>query len=219
MSEQYVPDGEAEGVEATISGVEDNRDAEPVAEPSVDSTAPGDGTDGPTEEPGTGEAGSVGDALPTEGLEAEESLVEQKTPEELLAERTEDLQRLQAEYVNYKRRVDRDRASARSGGIEAVMLDLLPTLDAIALARQAEELTGGPKLIADELEKVTAKYGVVSYGEVGDAFDPQLHDALMAVPGEPGQTEALCGQVLQRGWKIGERIVRHARVAVSEPTA
>lgn len=219
MSE-YVPDGEAvgEGVEETSNGVEENRDVQTQAQP-VDATEPGRGDETePTEVPGTSEAGSVGEDLPGEAAQPAEAPAE-KTAEEKLAERTEDLQRLQAEYVNYKRRVDRDRAQARSGGIETVMTDLLPTLDAIALARQAGELEGGPKLIADELDKVATKHGLTSYGEAGDVFDPQLHEALMAVPGEPGQTEALAAQVLQQGWRLGDRIIRHARVAVSEPQA
>lgn len=134
-----------------------------------------------------------------------------------LAERTEDLQRLQAEYVNYKRRVDRDRDVARQSGIEAVALDLLPVLDSIDMARQHDELTGGFKLVADELAKLATKYGLEPYGAVGDPFDPQLHEALMAQPGEPGQTEARCAMVMQRGYTLKGRIVRYARVAVSEP--
>ena len=148
---------------------------------------------------------------------AESEQPKEPTVAEQLAERTEDLQRLQAEYINYKKRVDRDRNLARKRGIESVMEDLLPTLDAIQLARAAGELNGGLKLIADELEKVTTKYGVTAYGEAGEPFDPQLHDALMTVPGTAEQTEALAAQIIQCGWKIEDKIVRHARVAVSEP--
>lgn len=136
-----------------------------------------------------------------------------------LAERTEDLQRVQAEYVNYKRRVDRDREAAKQAGIEKVVGELLPTLDAIALADQHDELTGGFKAVADEIARVAAKFGLEAYAEVGDVFDPQIHDALMQIPGEPGQTDPLVGQVLQIGYRLGDRIVRHARVAVAEPQA
>ncbi len=106
---------------------------------------------------------------------ADESIVAAKIGEleELANERTADLQRLQAEYANYKKRVDRDRALSRQGGVEAVVLDLLPVLDSIEAAREHDELTGGFKLVADELERLTGKYGLAVYGEVGDAFDPQ----------------------------------------------
>ena len=137
--------------------------------------------------------------------------------ERQLRERTEDLQRVQAEYMNYKRRVDRDREVAKQSGIEKVMAELLPVLDAIAMAEQHDELTGGFKAVADELLKVTAKFGIETYGHAGDIFDPQIHDALMQVPGESGQTDPLVAQVLQAGYRLGDRIVRHARVAVAEP--
>ncbi|HSN11615.1 MAG TPA: nucleotide exchange factor GrpE, partial [Propionibacteriaceae bacterium] len=98
-----------------------------------------------------------------------------------VAELTGDLQRVQAEYVNYKRRVDRDRDVARQRGIESVIADLLPVLDGIDGAKAHDELTGGTKLIADEVAKVAAKYGLEAYGAVGDEFDPTIHEALMHV--------------------------------------
>ncbi|MDO5285635.1 MAG: nucleotide exchange factor GrpE [Actinomycetia bacterium] len=135
----------------------------------------------------------------------------------LLVERTDDLQRLQAEYVNYKRRVDRDRDLARQRGIEAVLGDLLPVLDGIAAARSHDQLDAGAKLIADEIEKVTGKYGLVAYGEVGDPFDPQIHDALMHVD-VPGYDVTTCAQVIQAGFKLHDRVLRPARVAVTDPS-
>ncbi|MBK8458872.1 MAG: nucleotide exchange factor GrpE [Micropruina sp.] len=136
--------------------------------------------------------------------------------EELASERTADLQRLQAEYVNYKRRVDRDRTLARQGGIEAVVLDLLPVLDSVEGAREHNELTGGFRLVADELEKITAKYGLETYGEVGDPFDPQIHEALMQVP-MPGVEVATCSAIMQKGVKLNDRVLRPARVGVADP--
>ena len=137
--------------------------------------------------------------------------------QELLAERTADLQRLQAEYVNYKRRVDRDRHVARSRGIEAVVVDLLPVLDSIEAARAHDELNEGAGLIADQIEKVSTKHGLVRYGAVGDPFDPMLHEALMHVQ-VPGYSVQTCSQVIQPGYRLGDRIVRAARVAVADPT-
>jgi len=140
--------------------------------------------------------------------------------EELVAERTADLQRLQAEYANYKKRVDRDRGLARTGGIEAVVLDLLPVLDSVEAAREHEELVGGFKLVADELEKISGKYGLEVFGEVGEPFDPLLHDALMHMPytGEDEITDTIVSAVMQKGVKLNDRVLRPARVAVADPS-
>jgi len=134
---------------------------------------------------------------------------------ELLAERTLDLQRLQAEYVNYKRRVDRDRDVARQRGIESVLTDLLPVLDGIDAARAHDELTGGTALLADELAKVAAKYGLVAYGAEGDPFDPHIHEALMHLD-KPGYPVMSVAQVFQKGYSIGDRVIRPARVGVAD---
>ncbi len=134
-----------------------------------------------------------------------------------LGERTADLQRLQAEYVNYKRRVDRDRHVARQAGIDQVVNDLLPVLDSIEAARQHEELEGGFRLVVDSLEKVAAKYGLVAFGEVGDDFDPSIHEALMQVPMEGDHTHQIVSSVMQKGIKLGDRVLRPARVGVADP--
>jgi molecular chaperone GrpE len=135
----------------------------------------------------------------------------------LVDERTADLQRLHAEYANYKKRVDRDRSLARAGGIEAVVFDLLPVLDSVESAREHSELVGGFKLVADELEKITAKYGLEVYGEVGDPFDPQIHDALMQLPMEGELAGPTVSAVMQRGVKLNGRVIRPARVGVADP--
>lgn len=134
-----------------------------------------------------------------------------------LSERTADLQRLHAEYVNYKRRVDRDRDVARQRGVEQVVNDLLPVLDAIAAAKQHDELDGGFKLVVEALERVTGKYGLVAYGEVGEVFDPTIHEALMAMPMEGDHAEQVVSAVIQKGIRIGDRVVRPARVGVADP--
>lgn len=136
--------------------------------------------------------------------------------EALVSERTDDLQRLGAEYVNYKKRVDRDRTVARTSGAESVLVELLPVLDAIGFARAHDELNGGFKLVADELEKVTTKHGLVPFGAKGDPFDPRLHDALMHMP-MPGVLVTTCSEVMQLGYLLGDRVLRPARVAVAEP--
>jgi len=134
-----------------------------------------------------------------------------------LAERTSDLQRVQAEYANYRKRVDRDRAAVREFALAGVLSELLPVLDDIGRAREHEELTGGFKAVADRLESATAKLGLTTFGESGETFDPNIHEALMHSY-SPEVTEPTCVQVLQPGYKVGERILRPARVAVAEPS-
>ncbi|HEY3006220.1 MAG TPA: nucleotide exchange factor GrpE [Kribbellaceae bacterium] len=134
-----------------------------------------------------------------------------------LAERTADLQRLQAEYVNYKRRVDRDREAQRELAVASVLTGLLHTLDDIGRAREAGELEGAFKAVAESVERVAEKAGLVRYGEVGDAFDPRIHEALVHNYSDEvdGPTATM---VMQPGYRLGDRILRPARVAVSEPT-
>ncbi|WP_377103320.1 nucleotide exchange factor GrpE [Propionicimonas sp. T2.31MG-18] len=178
--------------------------------------------DGLVPEPGEGYVpdGEAGGDGAEEPLEAKASpVLDAKVAElqELVDERTADLQRLHAEYANYKKRVDRDRALSRQGGIEAVVLDLLPVLDSVEAAREHAELVGGFKLVADELEKITAKYGLETFGEVGEPFDPQVHDALMQMPYEGEVSEPTISAVMQRGVRLNDRVLRPARVGVANP--
>jgi len=137
-----------------------------------------------------------------------------------LAERVEDLQRLQAEYVNYRRRVDRDRLVARDLTVVAFIEGLLPVLDDIDSARNHGELAEGTPFaaIAEKLEGVLTRFGWERYGAKGESFDPNVHEALLhshsAEVSEPTVSE-----VLQAGHRAGERIVRAARVAVVDPEA
>ena len=150
--------------------------------------------------------------------EAEGVLLEDTTDYEALAqERTADLQRVQAEYSNYKKRVDRDRGLAKRSGVESVMADLLPVLDAIQLAREHNDLAEGSKLIIDELQKVTVKHGLATYGEVGEPFDPAMHEALMQMPAEEPVEVVTVTQVIQPGYALQGRVIRPARVAVANP--
>jgi molecular chaperone GrpE len=138
----------------------------------------------------------------------------------LAADLTRDLQRLQAEYVNYKRRVDRDRELHRDVAVSSVIEALLPVLDDIHLARQHGDLEGGPfAAIADKLEGTLTKFGVERFGQPGEAFDPTVHEALMHTEAELAEGTAVTTvvQILQPGYKMGGRIIRAARVAVADP--
>ncbi|MER5929918.1 nucleotide exchange factor GrpE [Streptomyces sp. NPDC002054] len=133
-----------------------------------------------------------------------------------LNERTADLQRLQAEYQNYRRRVDRDRVTVKEIAVASLLTELLPTLDDIGRAREHGELVGGFKSVAESVETVAAKMGLQQFGKEGEPFDPTIHEALMHSYA-PDVTETTCVAILQPGYRIGERTIRPARVAVAEP--
>ncbi|MFF3750377.1 nucleotide exchange factor GrpE [Streptomyces sp. NPDC002018] len=133
-----------------------------------------------------------------------------------LNERTADLQRLQAEYQNYRRRVERDRVTVKEIAVASLLTELLPVLDDIGRARDHEELVGGFKSVAESLETVVAKLGLQQFGTEGEPFDPTIHEALMHSYA-PDVTETTCVAILQPGYRFGERTIRPARVAVAEP--
>ncbi|WP_255316457.1 nucleotide exchange factor GrpE [Nesterenkonia sp. Act20] len=135
------------------------------------------------------------------------------------AELQADLQRLQAEYVNYRRRVERDRATERDRTKGQLVTELLPVLDDISAARQAGDLEEGPFAhIASRLESVLQQQGLVVVGEIGEAFDPNQHEAIMAQPHEeiPADHVAV---VLRAGYRHGDRLLRAAQVMVSSGPA
>ena len=133
-----------------------------------------------------------------------------------VAERTADLQRLQAEYTNYRRRVERDRIVVREQAVASALIELLPVLDDIGRAREHGELTGGFAKVAESLEGALTKLGLSSFGVKGDLFDPTIHEALMHSYSSE-VTEPTAIEVLQRGYQMGDRVLRPARVAVAEP--
>ena len=134
----------------------------------------------------------------------------------LADERLEDLQRLQAEYVNYRKRVDRDKNVARDAALSSIAEALLPVLDDVHLARQHNDLTGPFVAIAEKLEATLGRFGLVRYGEVGEPFDPAVHEALMHSHSDEYEVASV-GQLLQPGYRFGERVLRPARVAVADP--
>jgi molecular chaperone GrpE len=131
---------------------------------------------------------------------------------------TADLQRLQAEYANYRKRVERDRAVAHESAVGAVLTELLALLDDVDRAEQHGELTGGFKAVADQLNSITSRIGLEKYGTAGEAFDPQIHEALMHDE-SADVAVATASKILQPGYKYKERILRPARVAVTDPAA
>ena len=151
-------------------------------------------------------------------LQTEDVVVEPGQEADPVATLTADLQRLQAEYANYRKRVERDRAVAHESAIGAVLTELLALLDDVDRAEQHGELTGGFKAVADQLNSITSRIGLEKYGTAGEAFDPQIHEALMHDE-SADVAVATASKILQPGYKYKERILRPARVAVTDPAA
>ena len=168
------------------------------------------------EPPASSGAGQAAEAQPDRSSGTGEGK-EMATLKEQLAERTADLQRLQAEYANYRKRVDRDRSAMRELALANVLTEMLPALDAIGQARQHDELSGGFKSVADTIESAASKLGLVTYGEPGEPFDPKVHEAV-ATSYSPDVTDVTCTEIFQPGYKVGDRILRPARVVVAEPS-
>jgi len=169
------------------------------------------------------EADSDGDAL----AQAEEILnqvevpagesVAQGTEAAAAAELKNDLLRLQAEYVNYRKRVERDRAVAGEMAVIGVLNSLLPVLDDVDAARQHGDLADGPfAAIATKLENALKTYGLTRIDETGVEFDPTIHEALIQQPGDDIEVDTV-SQVLRSGYKSGERVLRAAQVIVAVP--
>jgi len=165
------------------------------------------------------ESGSVkepGPAAPAGDVEQVALTAQLDQVRTALNERTADLQRLQAEYQNYRRRVERDRVTVKEIAVASLLTELLPVLDDIGRARDHDELVGGFKSVAESLETVAAKLGLQQFGKEGEPFDPTIHEALMHSYA-PDVTETTCVAILQPGYRFGERTIRPARVAVAEP--
>jgi molecular chaperone GrpE len=199
------------GADAGEGGEAGGRPGKPAGSTAT-SAAGGESPDG-ARRAGGAAAGNAEAASASASANADPAAVQTAA---MLAERIADLQRLQAEYANYRKRVERDRLAVREQALANVLHGLLPVLDDIGRAREHGELTGGFKSVADSLESIVAKLGLTPFGESGDPFDPTQHEALMHSYSNE-VTEPTAVQILQPGYKVGERIIRPARVAVAEP--
>ena len=179
----------------------------------------------PAPHPAEGPPGSFGEQAAEMANETE---VEETTPadDELtvtkmeLAERTSDLQRLQAEFVNYKRRVERDRELIKENATYAALAPIIEVLDTIDRAREhaaSGQLDPGFSTVADQLERTVAALGLAKFGMPGEAFDPTIHEALSHIGEDPDVQVTTCKVVAKAGYRIGERVVRAAQVLVVDP--
>ena len=132
-----------------------------------------------------------------------------------VAELTDDLRRVHAEYANYRKRVDRDRETARDVTIGSVLTELLPVLDDVERARQHGELEGAFKSVGEALEATCLRLGLETFGAADEPFDPMIHEALSSE-----QRDGLEGPVVvtvyQPGYRHAGRVLRPARVAVAD---
>ena len=129
---------------------------------------------------------------------------------------TADLQRLQAEYANYRKRVDRDRSVAAEFSIAAVLAELLPVLDDLDRAAEHGELTGGFKAVADRITATVERLGLTKFADAPVAFNPEIHEALTHEVSKD-VSEPTASKILQPGYKFKDRVIRPARVAVTDP--
>ncbi|HEV2087884.1 MAG TPA: nucleotide exchange factor GrpE [Cryptosporangiaceae bacterium] len=134
-----------------------------------------------------------------------------------LAERTSDLQRVTAEYANYRKRVDRDRQVASEKATAALLTALLPVLDDLDRARAHGDLTGAFGAVAEQLITVLTKHGLAPFGEAGEPFDPSYHEAVMHMVSED-VSEPTCVEVLRKGYLMGDKLLRAAMVSVADPS-
>ena len=207
-----VPEGEptaAPSPEGTRSAGFGDAAAEMANETEVEEQVAGDAVAG--DQPGTAEE------RPGSGADVDTEEDELTAMKGSLADLTNDLQRLQAEYANYRKRVDRDRQLVAENAAFKALTPIVEVLDTIDRAREHGELDGGFKAVADQLERAVATSGLVRFGEPGDAFDPTLHEALSHLGADPEVTVTTVKHVAKGGYRIGERVVRAAQVLVVDP--
>ncbi|WP_311214871.1 MULTISPECIES: nucleotide exchange factor GrpE [unclassified Arthrobacter] len=208
----------SEGNEPRKPVIRDNRKVDPetgeARQPDSEAAAPTESNAAPTD----GDALSQAEEI-LNGVEvpAEESVASGAAAEAQAAELRNDLLRLQAEYVNYRKRVERDRAVAGEMAVIGVLNSLLPVLDDVDAARQHGDLEDGPfAAIAAKLENALKTYGLERIADTGVEFDPTIHEALIQQPGEDIEVDTV-SQVLRSGYRSGERVLRAAQVIVAVP--
>jgi len=186
-----------------------------------DSTAP------KSEDGDTADVTSLEDLISAEGPDVEVADESELTAEEiafleagerdLVADMRNDLARAQAELVNFRKRVERDRAANRDAVIAEVIRTLLPAVDDLYRAEAHGDLAGSPlELVAQKMHAAFARYGLRPVGEKGEAFDPNLHEAVVQLP-TPGATGNTVADVIEPGYALGDRLLRAAKVAVAVP--
>ena len=207
----------ADAVESAFDGVVLDESGNPVAPAGAAGEAGGSEKAEKAGEAGEAEAAGSPESESSELSELERARAEAAQAADDLARARADLYNLQQEYQGFVRRSREGAASHRDAGAAGVVEALIPVLDEIELARQHGDLTGTFETTAGKLETVLAdKFGLVRFGEAGETFDPTIHEALMATESDEVDEPSIA-MVLQPGYRLGERIVRAARVQVANP--
>ena len=201
-----LPEGEPTGAPSPEGGFGDAAGEAP-AQTEVEEQVAGDTVAG--SDPGTAEERPEGEP----GAEQDEVFALRGR----VADLTNDLQRLQAEYANYRKRVDRDRQLVAESAAYKALTPVIEVLDTIDRAKEHGELEGGFKAVADQLERVVASAGLVRFGEPGDAFDPTFHEALSHLGADAEVDVTTVKHVAKGGYRMGDRVVRAAQVLVVDP--
>ena len=170
-----------------------------------------------TGEPRPTAAGATPEAEPVDAVDAavDELLGQEVALLKQLEERTADLQRVHAEYANYRKRVERDRDEVRRAAQASVVEQLLPVLDDFGRADEHGELVGSFKTVADNFLATLVRVGLKPFAVAGDEFDPQVHEALTVVD-DPTATTPTVATVYQAGYLFGDKVLRPARVVVAQ---
>lgn len=214
---------ETEDVEESAEDTEvdapesDTSDSDDTAEDGSDEDGSDEATDEATDDETEDEAETEADVVIEDDSEVDFMGDAADEVDKRVAELTTDLQRLQAEYVNYKKRVDRDRELVSQNATYKVLTPIVDVLDTIDRAREHGEVEGGFKAVADQLEKIVTKLGLQKFGEPGDVFDPNRHEALSHMGTDPEVEETSVKLVAKAGYMIGDRVVRAAQVLVVDP--
>ena len=160
---------------------------------------------------------ALDDGTVAEPLSDEDAALLDAAATDLVAEMRSDMLRAQAELVNFRTRVERDRAANRDAVIAEVIRSLLPALDDLSRAEKHGDLEGSPlEIVAVKLRGSLEKYGLRSVGEVGEPFDPNFHEAVVQLPSAEVTVQTVA-DVIDPGYALGERLIRAAKVAVSVP--
>jgi molecular chaperone GrpE len=168
-------------------------------------------------DPETGELRPDADTGTTEDISPEDLELLQEAERDLVAEYRERAARAEAELANFRTRVERDRQANREAVIAEVIRSMLPVMDDLDRAEAHGDLQGTPlELVAQKLRTTLERHGVAPVGVVGEAFDPNLHEAMVRIPSAEATGETVA-EVIEGGYLLGERLIRPAKVAVSVP--
>ena len=168
-------------------------------------------------DPETGDVRPEAAAAASDELTEDDMALLQEAERDLVAEYRDRAARAEAELQNFRTRVERDRQANRETVIAEVIRSLLPVMDDLDRAEAHGDLAGTPlELVAQKLRSSFERYDIKSVGEVGETFNPAVHEAVVRLP-EAGATGETVADVIEGGYTIGERLIRPAKVAVKVP--